>query len=84
MYYNILVIYLNMQRTQRASCYTQTDTNQSLTIKTNIMKTQRAMLKLDTKKRINRYKELLELGFTVTTRRVKLCGDIVIMNRLIN
>lgn len=45
------------------------------------MKTQKALLKLDTKKRINRYNELLSMGFIVTSRTTKLCGDVVIMKR---
>ncbi len=45
------------------------------------MKVQTALIKLDTKKRIKRYNELLELGFIVAVRRNKLCGDVVMMER---
>ena len=45
------------------------------------MKTQKALLKLDTKKRINRYNELLQEGFVVVLRKERLCGDVVLLKR---
>ena len=45
------------------------------------MKTQKALLKLDTKKRIRRYNELLLEGFVVVLRKERLCGDVVLLKR---
>lgn len=45
------------------------------------MKTQKALLKLDTQKRIKRYNELLAEGFEVVLRKQRLCGDVVLLKR---